>query len=113
MLKNVEKEIIIYSTKDGKEPFSDWMDNLSKDYAARVSKRLLRVLLGNLGDFKSLGDRLYELRFNEGLRVYYSHIDNVVVLLLAGGNKNTKRDQSRDIEKAKEYLSDYWERENG
>ncbi|GHU10965.1 hypothetical protein FACS189449_01470 [Alphaproteobacteria bacterium] len=110
---SVEREIIIYSTREGREPFSDWIDDLSRDYADKISKRLLRVLLGNFGDFKSLGNGLYELRFNEGLRVYYSQIDNVVVLLLAGGDKNTKRDQSRDIDKAKEYLSDYWERRNG
>jgi putative addiction module killer protein len=71
----------------------------------------LRVLLGNLGDYKSLGDGLYELRFNEGIRVYFSQIGQT--LLLTGGNKNTKRDQSADIEKARGYLRNYRERENG
>jgi putative addiction module killer protein len=111
MKDNVEKEIIIYSTEEGREPFSDWLDSLDKSCAARVSKRLLRVLLGNLGDYKSLGDGLYELRFNEGIRVYFSQIGKT--LLLTGGNKNTKRDQSADIEKAREYLRSYRERENG
>jgi putative addiction module killer protein len=107
------REIIIYATEDGKEPFSDWLDDIGKDSVAKVFRRLLRVLNGNCEDYKSLGNRLYELRFHEGLRVYFAQIDDAIILLLAGGNKNTKRDQSRDIEKSREYLNDYEERKNG
>jgi putative addiction module killer protein len=112
MQNNGTREIIIYATDNGKEPFSDWLDGLDKDFATKVFRRLLRILNGNLGDYKSFGNRLYELRFHEGLRVYFSQIDDVVILLLAGGDKNTKRDQSRDIEKSREYLNDYEERRN-
>jgi hypothetical protein len=36
----------------------------------------------------------------------------VLILLLTGGSKNTKRDQGNDIEKARKYLADYRERAN-
>jgi putative addiction module killer protein len=111
-LNCVAREIIIYSTKEGRTPFSEWINSLGKEYAARVSKRLLRVLSGNWGDYKSLGEGLFEFRFHEGMRVYFSPVGDKIILLLCGGGKNTKKDQNRDIEKAGKYLSDYWEREN-
>jgi putative addiction module killer protein len=105
-----EKEIIIYQTNDGKQPFTEWLDGLDKRFVAKVSKRLLRVLLGNLGDYKMLGNGLCELRFADGIRIYFSSLDNVLILLLTGGNKNTKGTQSQDIEKARKYLADYQRR---
>jgi putative addiction module killer protein len=62
-----------------------------------------------LGNFKALGQGLFELKFAEGLRVYYGEVGGVLILLLAGGSKNTKRDQSADIEKARGYLKEYME----
>lgn len=49
------------------------------------------------------------LHFSSGYRVYYSEIDNIVVLLLCGGDKGS---QNRDIKKAMEFLQDYKERAN-
>ena len=79
---------------------------------AKVSKRLLRLSMGNFGDYKSLGRELFELRFSEGMRVYFSKINNKIVLLLTGGSKNNKGEQSRDISKARDFLIDYKERNN-
>jgi len=61
--------------------------------------RLSRVENGNFGDFKQLGDNLFELRFFFGSRprIYYTIQDDTVVFLLAGGDKAS---QPRDIEKA-------------
>lgn len=66
--------------------------------------------LGNFGDCKSLGDEIAELRihYGPGIRIYYSKIGNKVVLLLFGGDKGS---QSKDIDKAKEYLREYQSRE--
>ena len=106
-------KIVIYETKFGKQPFSDWFDELSNTQMSKIYKRLLRVSAGNFGDSKSLGASLFELRFSDGIRIYYSKLDNILVLLLIGGNKNNKSEQSRDIAKAREYLADFWERKNG
>jgi len=43
-----------------------------------------------------------------GYRVYYSKIQNSIILLLCGG---TKRTQAKDIDKAHQYLEDFKLRE--
>ena len=57
------------------------------------------------GDFKALGDNLFELRFffGDGLRIYYTIRNQQIVLLLTGGSKSS---QSRDIEKAKRMIQE-------
>lgn len=82
--------------------FAKWFDKL-KDRTAkiRINVRIRRVSLGNLGDCKSLGGSLYELRvpYGPGYRVYFTYSGETVVLLLCGGDKST---QQVDIKKARE-----------
>ena len=68
-----------------------------------------RVAAGNFGDCKPLRDGVQELRIDHGpgYRVYLSRQGPILVLLLCGGHKT---DQSRDIERAIEYLADWKER---
>ncbi|WP_237758104.1 hypothetical protein [Legionella oakridgensis] len=49
------------------------------------------------------------IKFGSGYRVYYSELDDVIVLLLCAGDKKS---QSSDIKQAKEYLKDYLKGEN-
>ncbi|MCL2830774.1 MAG: type II toxin-antitoxin system RelE/ParE family toxin [Betaproteobacteria bacterium] len=65
--------------------------------------RLDRVETGNFGDHKQIADNLYELRFflGGGLRIYFTIRQNAIVLLLAGGDKDT---QKRDVALAKQML---------
>ena len=67
---------------------------------ARITKRIDRIAQGNLGDAKSVGDGVSELRFSfgPGYRVYYTLRGDVVVILLCGGDKGS---QTQDIERAK------------
>lgn len=62
--------------------------------------------LGNLGEYKILGDNLGELKFKfgSGYRVYFAEFDGEIILLLCGGDKAT---QKKDIKLANEYLADY------
>ena len=80
--------------------FDKWFSRL-KDRSTRIKilARLNRIENGNFGDFKSLGNDLFELRFffGAGLRIYYTIQGDKLVILLAGGNKST---QVKDIEKA-------------
>lgn len=64
-------------------------------------KRLLRVEEGDFGDHGGVGDGVVELRFHfgPGYRVYYVERGGALIILLAGGDKDS---QVRDIEKAKE-----------
>lgn len=97
--------------KKGKCYFTNWLESLSGDNQKRVEKRLRRVESGNLGDYKSLGKNLFELKFDfgAGYIVYFSIEEKVIILLLCGGDKSG---QSRDIAKAKEHLEDYYERKS-
>ncbi|OGI04932.1 MAG: addiction module protein [Candidatus Melainabacteria bacterium GWF2_37_15] len=103
------KEIEVYKTKSGKCPLNDWLDSI-KDFStrARIETRLNRLKYGNFGDYKYLSDGVSELRlqFGSGYRIYYSEIDNIIILLLLGGDKSI---QNKDITKAKEYLKIYKE----
>ncbi len=58
---------------------------------------------GNLGDTKSVGGGVRELRVHigPGYRVYFAQLGPIVVLLLCGGDKST---QKRDIERARRFL---------
>lgn len=107
-------DIFIYETDAGKRPFNDWFGELDKANKVKVSKRLIRIrTAGNYGDNKQLGDSLFELRFSNGIRIYFSKFKSAVVLLLCGGSKNNKGEQSRDIEKARKFLKDFEGRING
>lgn len=101
-------EIQYYEQDNGKSPFIDWEEDLTRQERAIVTTRLARVRKGNFGDndFITGSKSIYELRidFGPGYRIYYTIIGKKIVLLLCGGKKKS---QSRDIEKAKEYYKDY------
>jgi putative addiction module killer protein len=107
------KELRIYETADGRRPFDEWLNRL-KDKAtiARIAARLNRVALGNLGDAKSVGAGVSELRlaFGKGYRVYFAQEGDKIVLLLCGGDKGS---QDKDIREAKTYLQDFRRRNHG
>ena len=84
------------------EVFSNWYKQLKDIYAKKkIALRITQTELGNFGDFKSVGDGVYEMRidYGPGYRIYYTKEDNVIVLLLVGGDKTT---QQKDIRLAKE-----------
>ena len=62
--------------------------------------RLRKVQLGNLGDVKSVGEGVFEMRehFGAGWRMYYVQRGNVLIVMLGGGDKST---QEADIISAK------------
>ncbi|WP_262711086.1 type II toxin-antitoxin system RelE/ParE family toxin [Aggregatimonas sangjinii] len=55
---------------------------------------------GHLGDCKSVGNGIHEMRINyaKGYRVYFKETESQIVILLIGGTKST---QKEDIKKAK------------
>jgi putative addiction module killer protein len=68
--------------------------------AARIASRIERLADGHLGDVKSVGEGVNELRidYGPGYRIYFSRRGVALYLLLCGGDKST---QDRDIRKAK------------
>ena len=71
----------------------------------RIGDRLKRLANGNVGDTKSVGDGVQELRlhFGPGYRVYYIWQEDRLIILLNGGDKSS---QKRDIALAKQLAKD-------
>lgn len=104
-------DIEIYETPSGKRPFEGWIrDVCDRSTRSVILARIDRLKVGNFGDCKALKDGVYELRIHcgPGVRVYYSKIGSMVILLLCGGDKSS---QEKDITKAKEYLKEFQSRE--
>ena len=88
------REITIYGTSDGKFPFDEWLDSVrDRNVRVRIKSRLDRVQQGNLGDIKSVGEGVFELRINygPGYRVYFGQVGLTVVVILVAGDKRKER----------------------
>jgi putative addiction module killer protein len=82
------------------EIFAKWLDGLNDIRArARVLARIERLATGNPGDVAPVGEGVSELRidYGPGYRVYYKQFGEFLVILLAGGDKQT---QTKDIRTA-------------
>jgi putative addiction module killer protein len=80
--------------------YAKWLDSLRDVRArARILVRVERLAEGNAGDTEPVGEGVSELRINygPGYRVYYKQQGRELVILLAGGDKDS---QSRDIKAA-------------
>ena len=103
------RELEIYRTSNDQEPYTQWFESIPNlKTRTRIQARIDRLESGNLGDYKSLGGGIFELRcqFGPGYRVYFGQIGNTIVLLLCGGDKSS---QVRDIKRAKVYWQEYKE----
>ncbi len=80
--------------------FDEWLSGI-KDakVKGRLVARLRKAQLGNLGDVRSVGEGVFEMRehFGPGWRIYYTQKGQRIIVLLGGGQKST---QSADIAKA-------------
>jgi putative addiction module killer protein len=84
------------------EVYSSWFGTLrDRTGKARIDIRIRRLSLGNPGDVKPVGEGVSELRidYGPGYRVYFLRRGRSVVVLLAGGDKQS---QAGDIKKALE-----------
>jgi putative addiction module killer protein len=82
--------------------FDDWFEGLQdKQAKMRIQVRIDRAEDGNFGDCEPVGAGVSEMRIHYGLgyRVYFAQRGLEVVILLAGGDKNT---QPKDIQTALE-----------
>jgi putative addiction module killer protein len=100
-------EVKEYQTAAGTVPLTEWLDHLRDAVTkARIVARLDRLKAGLLGDWKSIGGGVFDLRIDvgPGFRVYYGQEGETLILLLCGGDKRT---QAKDIENAHSYWKDY------
>ena len=101
-----KRQIENYLSPDGKDCFQRWLHTIRDDKAKNAIRiRLSRAKEGNLGDVKSLGGGVHELRIpiGQGYRVYFGEDGDTIVLL--GGSQ--KDDQENQIKLARDRWSEY------
>ncbi len=82
------------------DEYRRWINGLRDlSVRSRILMRVDRLIHGNAGVHRNLTDGVSELKIDigPGYRVYYMQRGNVLLLLLAGGDKST---QPKDIAKA-------------
>lgn len=102
----MSQRIIKIAQIGNKVPFIEWMNSLDKITKSRIQSRLTRLLENNFGDHKKIDNDISELRlaFGSGYRIYYTEIDEIIILLINGGDKSI---QAKDIIKAKNILQEW------
>ncbi len=85
------------------DEFKSWFEQQTEKAKAQIDARLKNIeLFDYFGDHKALGEKLLELRWKNGRRVYYSLVvRDALTLVLLGGFKNA---QEKDIKKARKIL---------
>ena len=80
--------------------FERWLAGLKDNTTRlRLARRLDKAQRGNLGDVKSIGSGVCEMRehFGPGWRMYFLQREKTLIVMLGGGDKSS---QSADIKKA-------------
>ena len=104
------KRITVFRTESGKEPYTDWLYGLKdKKTRQRIIGRVFILGEGHYGDYRSVGQGVYELRFffGPGYRIYFAEHGDEIIVLLVGGDKGSQR---QDIERAHSYWREFLER---
>ena len=99
-------EIVEFLGEDGRSPYAKWFNRLSPQAAAKVSKAVIRMSLGNLSNVepKGAGVSACKIDWGPGYRIYLGQDGDRLVILLGGG---TKRRQQTDIDSAKTHWAGY------
>jgi len=82
------------------ERFAKWFSRLrDRTVRARIQARIDRARFGNLGDVKSVGGGVSEMRIDvgPGYRLYFARRGDRLIVLLCGGDKSS---QQKDIREA-------------
>lgn len=83
----------MYSVKQLPE-FSSWLSGLRDGLTRRrLARRLEKAQRGLLGDVQPVGGGVYEMRefFGPGWRMYYIQQGDVLIVMLAGGDKSSQQ----------------------
>ncbi len=94
--------------------FIDWMSEQTSKDQSIIAKRIKCVQEDNWGFYRSVShndkgiikDAIFELKWRDGKRIYFSKIGQLCLLLICGGNKNG---QDKDIKEAKRIFIKYVE----
>lgn len=98
-----------YEDSDGVDHFNEWLSGLNDQRTKKKVVFELYKLSVGIGDVRSLGEGLMELRImgDKASRLYFAYEDRKIVVVFAG---SSKEDQKRTIPKAKALYYQYLER---
>jgi putative addiction module killer protein len=106
-----------WQSQGGDRPVRNWLLSLTFEEKKKVDKllKLLEAFGTSLPspNGKYLGDGLFEARDDSkgpGFRVYCHRTEEVILVLLVGGDKSS---QKRDIETAKKRMQELTKQEHG
>lgn len=89
----------------GTERYWEWFSAQDLKIQCLINSRLERIVeYGHFGDARHLSKRLSELKWKNGLRLYFSisfDPEGKTMIILLGGTKKT---QKSDIQKAKKLM---------
>jgi len=82
------------------DTFRKWERALDPKTQTLIAARLNRIAYGLMGDVKSVGEGVSEIRIHHGpgYRIYFTRKGSEIIILLSGGDKGS---QKRDIATAK------------
>jgi putative addiction module killer protein len=102
----VEYKIDYYEDLNNKIPFDDWLEDQDINVRAMINVRIDRLSFGNFSNCELVRENVSEVKIHKGpgYRIYYNKIGLKAILILNAGIKKT---QSKYIDKAIEYLTDY------
>jgi putative addiction module killer protein len=83
--------------------YERWFLKQRPKFQVQIEKRLENIKsFDHFGHVKDLSDGLFEIKFNNGSRIYFARTEKSGITLLSGGNKNG---QDKDIRKARSLFS--------
>jgi putative addiction module killer protein len=82
------------------EEFAEWYRDLDEKMRTKIDARLDLAASGTFLHSRPLGEGLFEFKWNDGTRVYYSRtkVGDADIVALLGGDKGS---QKQDIPKAR------------
>jgi putative addiction module killer protein len=96
--QKLDETLRIYKTKE----FTKWLNKQDKKTTIIVTSRLYRIEFdGYLGAHRYF-EKIIELKWKSGLRIYANRYNRNTLIILYGGSKHG---QERDIEKSKAILA--------
>lgn len=108
-------QLVLYTTAAGRSPVAEYLDGLSAQEAARVTKELelLAEFGSDLGEphVRKVDRKLWELRVRGKLqhRVLYFAAAEQKLVLLHAFTKKTQRTPPGELETARRRMADYLE----
>lgn len=107
-------EVIGYTNASGRDLFNRWFSRLDHQAAALVARAIANMENDYFPDARHVGEGVWEypIHTRPGIRIYYAREGDHIVILLAGGMKNTRRGQQNDIARARLRWQDWRDRKD-